>query len=130
MNLYPLLRPLLFRLDAEDAHGLAIRALNSAVGPKSTPISDPTLARHLFGLDFPNPLGMAAGFDKDGQAIDAVLNLGFGFAEVGTVTPRPQDGNPRPRLFRLEADRAVINRFGFSNLGHRALREKLLANFG
>jgi dihydroorotate dehydrogenase len=126
MDLYPLLRPLLFRLDAETAHGLAIQSLNSPLGPKSVPVADPRLRRDLLGLDFPNPLGMAAGFDKDGQAIDAVLKLGFGFAEVGTVTPRPQDGNPRPRLFRLPEDRGVINRFGFSNLGHSALREKLI----
>jgi dihydroorotate dehydrogenase len=127
MNLYPLLRPALFWLDAEYAHGLTIRALNSPFGPVSAPSTDPRLRRHLLELDFPNPLGMAAGFDKNGQAIDAVLKLGFGFAEVGTVTPRPQDGNMRPRLFRLTADRAVINRFGFSNLGHLALREKMLA---
>jgi len=127
MNLYPLLRPLLFRLDAEEAHGLTIKALNSVIGPKSVPVADPRLGRKVLGLAFPNPLGMAAGFDKNGQAIDAVLKLGFGFAEVGTVTPRLQEGNARPRLFRLAPDRAVINRFGFSNLGHLALREKLLA---
>jgi len=126
MDFYPLLKPLLFRLDAERAHGLTIRALNSPLGPQSVRPDDPRLGRRLIGLDFPNPLGMAAGFDKNGQAIDAVLRLGFGFAEVGTVTPRPQDGNPRPRLFRLAADRAVINRFGFANLGHGALRARLL----
>ena len=127
MDLYPLLRPLLFRLDAETAHGLTIKALTSPFGPQLPPPGDPRLTRHLFGLDFPNPLGMAAGFDKNGQAVDAVLGLGFGFAEVGTVTPRPQEGNPRPRLFRLTRDNGVINRFGFSNLGQAALRERLLA---
>jgi dihydroorotate dehydrogenase len=126
IDFYALLRPVLFRLDAEKAHGLTIKALNSPFGPQAAKADDRILGRRLIGLDFPNPLGMAAGFDKNGQAVDAVLRLGFGFAEVGTVTPRPQDGNPKPRLFRLAADRAVINRFGFANLGHAALREKLI----
>jgi dihydroorotate dehydrogenase len=127
IDFYPLLRPLLFRIDAETAHGLTIRALNSRFAPRPAATADKRLARRAFGIDFPNPLGMAAGFDKNGLAIDGVLKMGFGFAEVGTVTPRPQEGNPRPRLFRLETDHAVINRFGFANGGHIALRQRLLA---
>lgn len=126
MDFYSLVRPLLFNLDAETAHGLTMKALNSPFWPYAAEVSDRRLRRQLFGLDFPNPIGMAAGFDKNGQAIDAVLGLGFGFAEVGTVTPRPQDGNPRPRLFRLTEDRGVVNRFGFANLGHTALHDRML----
>ena len=116
--LYRLLRPALFTLDAERAHGLALAALKLR-GTGSPPEPGP-LAVKVAGLSFPNPLGMAAGFDKDGEVPDALLALGFGFAEVGSITPLPQAGNPKPRLFRLVEDRAVINRMGFNNRGAEA----------
>ncbi|TAL81631.1 MAG: quinone-dependent dihydroorotate dehydrogenase [Beijerinckiaceae bacterium] len=119
-----LARPLLLRLDAEAAHRLTVKAL-SLLPPRSPPLDDPRLAISAFGLTFSNPLGLAAGFDKNGEVIDAMLGLGFGFVEAGTVTPRPQPGNPRPRLFRLSDDGAVINRFGFNSAGHAAMRQKL-----
>jgi dihydroorotate dehydrogenase len=119
-----LARPLLLKLDPEKAHRLTIKAL-SLLPPLSPPGDDPRLSVSAFGLTFPNPLGLAAGFDKDGEAVDAMLGLGLGFVEAGTVTPRPQAGNPRPRLFRLSEDRAVINRFGFNSAGHAVLRARL-----
>ena len=126
---FPLARPLLQALDAERAHGLTIRTLS--ILPEATPpAADPRLNVKLFGLDFPNPLGLAAGFDKNAQVPDAMLGLGFGFVEVGTVTPLPQEGNPRPRLFRLARDEAVINRMGFNNEGHNAMRARLEARRG
>jgi dihydroorotate dehydrogenase len=119
-------RPLLRALDPEDAHGLAIKALQ--IVPVGKAAADPPeLAVRAFGLDFPNPVGVAAGFDKNAQAPDALLRLGFGFVEVGTVTPRPQAGNPRPRLFRLEADQGVINRFGFNSDGAPSVLARLTA---
>ena len=119
------LRPLLHCMDAETAHGLTIKALKSDLGG-SAKISSPTnLVMSCFGLKFENPLGLAAGFDKNAEVPDAMLTLGFGFVEVGTVTPRPQGGNSRPRLFRLSEDRAVINRLGFNNEGHAAVLERL-----
>jgi len=123
--LYRLLRPALFALDAERAHGLALAGLKllRASGP---PAPGP-LTIEVAGLSFPNPLGMAAGFDKDGEVPDALLGLGFGFAEVGSITPLPQAGNPRPRLFRLAEDRAVINRMGFNNRGGDAAAARLAA---
>ena len=123
---FPVARPLLHSLDAETAHGLTIRAL-SALPMGGAPAADPNLAVEACGLRFPNPLGLAAGFDKNAQVPDAMLALGFGFTEIGTVTPRPQDGNPRPRLFRLAEDRAVINRMGFNNDGHAAALRRLEA---
>jgi len=114
--LYSLIRPALFRLDAESAHGLALKALKLA-GPSRAPAFPASLATQVAGIAFPNPVGMAAGFDKDGEVPDALLGLGFGFAEVGSITPLPQAGNPKPRLFRLVEDRAVINRMGFNNKG-------------
>jgi dihydroorotate dehydrogenase len=118
-----LARPLLRALDPEDAHALVMRALPLA---PAWPFADPpALAVEACGLKFPNPLGVAAGLDKDGLVFAPLLRLGFGFAEVGTVTPRPQPGNPRPRLFRLEADEAVINRLGFNNEGFDAVRRRL-----
>ncbi|WFE88728.1 quinone-dependent dihydroorotate dehydrogenase [Roseibium porphyridii] len=112
-------------LDAETAHKMTILALKSGVLPGQRRRSDPRLAVKLWDLTFPNPLGMAAGFDKNGEVPDALLKLGFGHAEVGSVTPRPQPGNPRPRVFRLPADQGVINRYGFNNDGHEALRKRL-----
>src|SRR5215467_14435534 len=113
-------------MDPEDAHGLALRALKLAPLPKAMQ-DDARLAVRAFGLTFPNPLGLAAGFDKHAEVPDALLRVGFGFAEVGTVTPRPQPGNPRPRLFRLNADEAVINRFGFNSEGEAAVLARLAA---
>ena len=133
MNLrstYHLLRPALFRIDAERAHGLALLALKlKGGGPPVQPPSGP-LATRVAGLDFPGPVGLAAGFDKDAEAPDAILGLGFGFAEVGSITPLPQAGNPRPRLFRLAEDRAVINRMGFNNGGAEAAAIRLSARAG
>lgn len=125
MSLYAAFRPLLFTLEAERAHRATIRALR--LKPHGAlPVDDPRLASTVAGLRFPNPVGLAAGFDKDAQVPDAILSLGFGFAEVGTLTPFPQAGNPRPRLFRLVEDRAVINRMGFNNGGQAAAFERLL----
>jgi dihydroorotate dehydrogenase len=118
--------PLLHSIDAERAHNMTVFALEHAPLP-AAPVDDASLALNVFGLDFPNPLGMAAGFDKDARVPDALLQLGFGFTEVGTITPRPQPGNAKPRLFRLHEDRGVINRFGFNNNGHAAARSRLLA---
>jgi dihydroorotate dehydrogenase len=117
---YRLVRPLLFTLPAERAHALALRATGSGLDRvllgRQEPAS-PVLAQSLWGLDFPNPVGLAAGFDKNGHIAEAVRRWGFGFVEVGTVTPRPQRGNPRPRLFRLAADEAIVNRMGFNSEG-------------
>jgi len=116
MALFPLLRPLVFRLDPERAHGLTIAALKAAPR-RAAPRLSPALRLEVAGLGLPSPVGLAAGFDKHGEVSGAMLGLGFGFVEVGTITPRPQPGNPRPRLFRLAEDRAVINRFGFNSHG-------------
>ena len=124
-----LARPLLRTLHPELAHELTLRALGLAWLPPPG-ADDPGLAVEAFGLSFANPLGIAAGFDKNAHAPDAVLRLGCGFAEVGTVTPRPQKGNPRPRLFRLDADEAVINRLGFNNDGAEKVRARLAARRG
>src|SRR5262245_23994944 len=119
--------PLLRRLDPERAHTLALRALALGLaGPDRSP-DDPILAVSAFDMDFRNPIGLAAGFDKDAAALAPLMRLGFGFVEAGTVTPRPQAGNPRPRLFRLVEDDAVINRMGFNNAGLEAFRARLAA---
>jgi dihydroorotate dehydrogenase len=118
--------PLLRRFDPEDAHRLAIRALRLLPPGKPRP-SDPRLATRAFGLNFPNPVGLAAGFDKNAEVPDALLRLGFGFVEIGSVTPKPQDGNPRPRLFRLGQDSGVVNRMGFNNEGAEAVLRRLAA---
>jgi dihydroorotate dehydrogenase len=112
--------PLLFALEPERAHELALWALRTFPLPPARP-DDPRLAVRAFGLDFPNPLGLAAGFDKNGEVVNSILRLGFGFSEVGTVTPQPQPGNPPPRLFRLTRDNAIINRLGFPSHGHEAV---------
>jgi dihydroorotate dehydrogenase len=126
ISLLDLAIPMAQRLDPEHAHGLALRAL--AVLPQRPPGSpDPRLRVSAFGLSFPNPVGLAAGFDKNAEIPDACLRLGFGFVEVGTVTPRPQSGNPRPRMFRLPADQGLINRLGFNNEGFAAVRARLAA---
>lgn len=127
--LFSILRPSLFLLDPEDAHGLALAALKFTPHFGGTRASGP-LATTVAGLSFPNPLGMAAGFDKNAEVPDALLALGFGFAEVGSITPLAQPGNPRPRLFRLSEDRAVINRMGFNNAGAEAAVERLVRRVG
>jgi dihydroorotate dehydrogenase len=124
MALYPLLRPLTFALDAERAHRATIRALRLLPAGKPAE-ADPMLSVQVAGLDFPNPIGLAAGFDKDAEAFREMLGFGFGFVEVGTVTPMAQAGNPRPRLFRLTEDRAAINRMGFNNRGQAAMLARL-----
>jgi dihydroorotate dehydrogenase len=124
-GLAALARPLLFGLDPERAHRLAITALRLKGGAPPSP--DPLLAVEAFGLAFPNPLGIAAGFDKNAEAPDGLLGLGFGFAEVGTLTPLAQAGNRRPRLFRLPRDEALINRLGFNNDGYAAAHTRLAA---
>ena len=124
MALYPLLRPAIFALDAERAHRVTIGALK--LKPAGRPAQpDPVLAMRVAGVEFANPVGLAAGFDKDGEVFAQMLGLGFGFAEVGTLTPRAQSGNPRPRLFRLVEDQAVINRLGFNNRGQAAATARL-----
>jgi dihydroorotate dehydrogenase len=127
MNPYALAKPLLFKLDPETAHNLTMAGLRHAhrlglLKPFLPAV--PGLPKRVMGLDFPNPVGLAAGLDKNGEAIDALADFGFGFIEVGAVTPRPQPGNPKPRLFRLPRAEAIINRMGFNNLGV----DKLLAN--
>jgi dihydroorotate dehydrogenase len=119
-----LLRPLLFSLDPETAHQWAITTLRKIPLPSAAP-DDPRLAVSAFGLAFPNPLGLAAGFDKNGEVVDPILRLGFGFTEAGTITPLPQHGNPRPRLFRLTRDQGVINRLGFPSQGHGEVYARL-----
>jgi len=125
--LYSLARPLLFQLDPERAHGSAMRALDLAYRVGLTSLIAcrcPASPRKVMGLEFPNPVGLAAGLDKNGEHVDALSDLGFGFLEIGTVTPRPQPGNPAPRMFRLVQARAIINRMGFNNAGV----ERLLSN--
>ncbi|MBN9222590.1 MAG: quinone-dependent dihydroorotate dehydrogenase [Mesorhizobium sp.] len=121
---------LLFTFDPETAHGLSIAALRCGLPVSARAVRDTRLKVSLCGLDFPNPLGMAAGYDKNAEVPDALLGLGFGFAEVGTITPLPQAGNPKPRIFRLTADEAVINRLGFNNEGHLAAEKRLAARKG
>lgn len=125
--------PLLFRFDAETIHHTVTRLLKialaipgvSALCRKFYVLEDKRLARTVFGLTFPNPVGMAAGFDKNAELISELSDLGFGFVEIGTVTPRPQPGNPRPRLFRLKADEGLINRMGFNNKGVGPVAERI-----
>ena len=129
MNLYPIAKPFLFQLDAELTHDLTLKSLKLSeklglLNLCSTPSCEP---REVMGLSFPNPIGLAAGLDKNGAVIDGMAALGFGFVEVGTVTPRPQPGNPKPRLFRLPEAQGIINRFGFNNLGVDHLVENVKA---
>jgi len=126
MALYPLLRPFVFALDAERAHRATIAALK-LLPPGKPAEHDPTLSVKVAGLDFPNPVGLAPGFDKDAEVFRQMLGFGFGFVEVGTLTPLPQAGNAKPRLFRLVEDRAVINRMGFNNEGQSAALIRLRA---
>ncbi|MGJ0489296.1 quinone-dependent dihydroorotate dehydrogenase [Methylobacter sp.] len=120
MNLYPLLRPLLFSLDPETAHEVTLKLLNAAHASGLSKLIYPAIEDkpvRLMGLEFNNPVGLAAGLDKNGDYLDSLAALGFGFVEIGTVTPRPQPGNPKPRLFRLPEHQAIINRMGFNNHG-------------
>lgn len=126
MSLFALVRPLVFAFEPERAHRLTIAALKLLPG-RAGPAADPALSVELAGLTFPSPIGLAAGFDKDAEVPDAMLGLGFGFVEVGTITPLPQAGNPKPRLFRLSEDEAVINRMGFNNRGQAAALARLAA---
>lgn len=126
--LYPLLRPLFFSLDPEQAHHLALSALKLLQASMVTPVpppSDPRLSQELWGLRFPNPVGLAAGYDKNAEVPLAWPALGFGFAELGTITAKVQEGNPKPRIFRLEKDEALINRLGFNNHGALAVARRL-----
>src|ERR1700761_9481208 len=117
--------PFLRRMDAERAHTIALYALRLGLVGRAREEDAPALAVDALGRHFINPIGLAAGFDKDAVAVPALMRLGFGFVETGTVTPRPQSGNPRPRLFRLEVDAAVINRMGFNNAGLDAYLARL-----
>jgi dihydroorotate dehydrogenase len=123
--LYSLLRPALFLTDAETAHGLSLAALRLL--PSRAAPSNPILSQQVAGLDFPNPVGLAPGYDKNAEVFQAAYALGFGHVEVGSVTPKPQSGNPRPRVFRLVEDRGVINRLGFNNDGMEAVAARLKA---
>jgi len=128
LTMYALARPLLFSLDAERAHGLALAAIEAAYRCGLRPLVASTpkvLKTKVFGIEFPNPVGLAAGLDKNGEHIDALAALGFGFIEIGTTTPRPQEGNPKPRMFRLTRSQAVINRLGFNNDGAEAVAHRL-----
>lgn len=116
---------LLHRIDPERAHGLSLRALRSGLAPLPGPVTSPRLATKLAGLALPNPVGLAAGYDKNAEAVAPLSRAGFGFIEVGAATPLPQPGNPRPRLFRLTEDRAAINRFGFNNAGAEVIAARL-----
>jgi len=122
---FELARPLLHALDPEHAHELTLKALEAGIYPRPTAPDDASLVVVAWDLAFPNPFGIAPGFDKDARVPDAILGMGFGHAEIGTVTPRPQEGNPRPRVFRLLPDRALINRLGFNNAGHAAVLARL-----
>lgn len=125
--LYDLARPALFVLSPEEAHELVLKSLELGVYPRSASPDPSCLQTSIWGMTLPNPIGIAAGFDKDARVPDAVLGLGCGFAEVGTTTPLAQSGNPKPRLFRLPEDGAVINRLGFNNAGHAAALQRLRA---
>ena len=127
MGLFHLARPALFSLPAETAHNLSIKVLKSGAIKQFNPHNDSRLNVSLAGLEFPNPLGLAAGYDKNAEVPDAILGLGFGSAEVGTITPKAQAGNPKPRVFRAIRDGGVINRLGFNNEGHATAKRRLQA---
>ncbi len=125
MNFFPLVRPFLYLVSPETAHNLSLAALAWGFGPRFNTPADPGLAITLWGKHFPNPLGLAAGFDKGATVMGPMLDLGLGFVEVGTITPRPQPGNPKPRLFRLDEDLGIINRLGFNSEGAEAVAQRL-----
>ncbi len=124
-DLFTIIGPLLRSIDPETAHGLAISALRAGLIPRPAAYRDAILQTTLWGRDFVNPVGLAAGFDKNGEVADAMFGFGFGFTEIGSVTPRPQAGNPKPRLFRLVGERGVINRMGFNNDGAEIIAARL-----
>ena len=128
--MFSILRPFLFNLDPETAHDLAIKSLKFNPFPsKMFEVEDEQILNiELFGKNFPNPIGLAAGFDKSAEAYNSLLKLGFGFVEVGTVTPLKQYGNPKPRIFRLEEDQALINRLGFNNDGMEIIKNRIKSN--
>ena len=125
IDLFPLARLMLHALPPEAAHRATIAALKAGLGPVARTADDPILRMRLWDRDFANPIGLAAGFDKDAEVVDAMLRLGLGFVEIGGVTPLPQPGNPRPRLFRLPAQGAMINRLGLNSQGLAAVRARL-----
>ena len=129
-SLFDLALPLMRLLPPEAAHRATVRALGAGLAPKSAAADPPDLAVRLWRRNFPNPVGLAAGFDKDAEAPDAMLAFGFGFVELGTITPLPQKGNPKPRVFRLGEDRAVINRLGFNSTGLEAVARRLALRRG
>ncbi len=122
--MFKLAQKALFQMDAETAHGVGIKALKTGLFPPRKRVF-PKLHKELFGFDFPNPVGLAAGFDKNAEVIRPILNMGFGFVEVGTVTPKPQEGNPKPRVFRDIPNKAIINRMGFPNAGLSVFKKNL-----
>lgn len=127
LHAYPFMRPLLFRLDAEDAHNLALTLLKRGFGPQIKSEYDAILHTEVCGMSFANPIGLAAGFDKNAEVIEDVLGFGFGFAEIGSITPLPQPGNPRPRMFRAVNAKGVINRLGFNSHGMDACLPRMIA---
>ena len=128
--MFSILRPFLFSLDPETAHDLAIKSLKlNPLPSKMFEVEDEQMLNiQVLGKNFPNPIGLAAGFDKSAEAYNSLLRLGFGFIEVGTVTPLEQYGNPKPRIFRLEEDKALINRLGFNNDGMEIIKERIKSN--
>ena len=126
--MYSKLRSLIFKLDPENAHDLAIKSLKFNIFKNKKNIKSSLLQTKIFGKTIPNPIGLAAGFDKDAEIYNGIFNLGFGFVEVGTITPNGQYGNPKPRVFRLEEDEALINRLGFNNSGSVKVRERIISN--
>ena len=122
------IRPFIFKFSPEVAHSLAIKTLKSNLIPSSKAIDSEILKTKLFGKNIKNPIGVAAGFDKNAEVYNPLFNLGFGFVEVGTITPNPQYGNPKPRVFRLEEDKALINRLGFNNYGSDELSDRIKKN--
>ncbi len=125
MDIYKFIKPAIFSTDPEKAHNLAISAIKLGLHPLDTEPSSNILSQNLLNLSFSNPIGMAAGFDKNGEVPNELLKMGFGFAEVGTVTPRPQEGNPKPSIFRLEKEEGMINKLGFNNKGSEEVKLKL-----
>lgn len=127
INLYPLARPILFQIEPEKAHNLTLSLMKRGLVPCGKQANDPMLEQTLWGLKFPNPVGLSAGFDKNAEVIGPAFKMGFGFVEAGTVTPKPQHGNDKPRVFRDPANNAVINRMGFPNRGMNAFKANLEA---
>ncbi|MBI1300167.1 MAG: quinone-dependent dihydroorotate dehydrogenase [Alphaproteobacteria bacterium] len=125
LNLYRFVKPAIFKIDPETAHGMTIKALKTGAVRVCKKVTNDALSQNLFGLSFKNPVGLSAGFDKNGEVIEPILNLGFGFTEIGTVTPKPQIGNPKPRIFRDPKTESVINAMGFPNDGLEVFKRNL-----